>query len=173
MSQKIILLALVYFLFLNKNCGKVNAQVLNNRAIAIEKAFLIPSYEDVDSIVIDYLIPSNSDAYSFIIKRSLIKIRKRGSSMDVLFENLDYIFRFNGLINSLFISGKEKTEIGRTYRTRLVFGEEPEITITIFLKDKTEISHNIKLAMETCDIEFSETFKKFYKLLDELCEKAN
>lgn len=130
-------------------------------------------YSKIDSVNIEYWLPAQGYGFLFTLKEYQLNIRRKRSAKSFIISNRDSVLQMNNLVESLFISGKEKTEIGRTYKTSLSFSEQPVIIVSIFNKDKITIEHMIYLSLETCIIEFSPTFKRFYSLLDELTEMVD
>lgn len=165
MKNKLIAFSALLSLLFTNSC-LASEKYINEKNLEISKSI----YSKIDSINIEYWIPSQGHGYLFTLKEMQLNIRKINSNVQTEVYNKDSILKINNLVESLFISGEEKTEIGRTYKTSLEFREEPIIIISIFEKDKTIIEHKIYISIETCKIEFSSTFKNFYNFLDALKE---
>lgn len=127
------------------------------------------SFEQLDSVIVKFGMLSDASFCYITIKEKTIKVINALSGLERKL-NADSTQLFKHYIDVLFVSGKEKTEIGRTYRSKLIFYEEPNVIINLYKIDGTHIIHKINLAMDTCDIEFSNTFKKFLSLLNDLCK---
>ncbi|GEM_PF-855287 len=121
----------------------------------------------IDSVVISLFIPSNAEEFNFAIDESSIKISTEYSTGKTI-TNSDTLKLIKSYVGSLFISGREKTEIGRSYSAKLIFADYVKIKVHLFEAKENYLTHDIHLGMENYRVEFSETFKEFYKLLLEL-----
>lgn len=129
-------------------------------------------FTNLDSIVIEYSQPANAEFYKVNLNPRSVIIKNDIANREVALINSDTISRLTKYVDALFISGNKKTEVGRTYSSNLTFTEHARLDITLYSKGKTHLTHLIYLSFDNYKVEFSSTFRKFQKLLDELCEKV-
>ncbi len=122
------------------------------------------SYGWVDSVFIEYFIPANAIVYNYTFNRNSINVWSNFYGNKVITDQ-DTIIKMKNYVESLFISGREKTEVGRSYRARLEFTDYEQIRISLFVKGALLVKHEIYDGMENYAVEFSETFENFGKLL--------
>lgn len=162
----VIVSIFVILLFL---CCDSNAEILSkNSQIEFKQRTFQSKF---DSLVIRYWDASMATGYTITLKQNQINVSNDDSRLSKNFTNPDSVYKMWVFINDLFVSGKEPTEVKRTYR-HLVFADYSSIEISIYSNHQLYVKHTIDLGMDNCDIAFSDTFRKFYKLLDELCEQV-
>jgi len=124
----------------------------------------------IDSVLINLFIPSNAEEFNIAINHNSIKISTEYSTGKTI-TNSDTLKLIKNYVGSLFISGREKTEIGRSYSAILIFKDYIKIKVHLFEGKENYLTQNIHLGMENYRVEFSETFNEFYKLLLDLCKQ--
>jgi len=122
------------------------------------------SYGWVDSVLIEYFVPTEASTVYFTFNKQSVKIWS-GYSADKIVTNTDTVNLMKNLVGSLFIKGTENTEKGRSYNSGIVMSDYDQIRIRLFAKHDNYLTHTIYTHLESGKIEFSEPFNKFYNLL--------
>ncbi len=146
--------------------------VVNGFSLDKSKRPIDSSVNYIDSVLINFFIPSNAEEYNIAINENSINISTEYSTGKTI-TNSDTLKIIKSYVGSLFISGREKTEIGRNYTAKLIFADYVRIKIHLFEGKENYLTHNIDLGMENYRVEFSETFNAFYKLLKDLCKQVD
>ncbi len=160
MSKILIFLA---FLFV-KNLGYANdkgkEKLFENKPIHP----IDSSFGWVDSVLINYFVPANASQYYITFNRNSVTVWS-GYSDKKIITNQDTVALMKNYVQVLFISGTEKTEIGRRYNSGVVMSDYDQIRIKLFAQKDNYLTHTIYSELESCNVEFSDTFKEFYKLI--------
>lgn len=154
---KILIVLLLLFV---KNIGHANEKLTEKKSIHP----IDSSYGWVDSVLINYFVPANAAQYYITFNRNSLTVWS-GYSNGKIITNADTISLMKNYVESLFITGKEKTEIGRSYNSGIVMSDYDQIRVKLFAKKDNYLTHVIYSELESCNVEFSDKFKEFYKLI--------
>lgn len=128
------------------------------------------SVKYIDSVLINFYNPSNAEDFNLAINQNSINISSN-FGIEKTIMNSDTLKLLKEYVGSLFISGREKTEIGRKYTAKLIFKDYVMIKVYLFEGSENYVTHSIYLGMENYRVEFSEMFNEFYKFLRSLCKQ--
>ncbi len=136
---------------------KASTQVNSNNPID-------SSYGWVDSVLVEYFVPTEASIYYITFNKKSIKIWSSYSA-DKFITNIDTVNLIKNLFGALFITGTENTENGRSYNSGRVISDYSQIRIRLFANRDNYTTHTIYTHLESGMVEFSETFQRFYRLL--------
>jgi hypothetical protein len=122
------------------------------------------SFGVVDSISIEYFDATNVVNYFVTFNKHTIKVSS-DHFRNKVFNNSDTINMMINFVEPLFISGREKTEVGRSYSSKLVYTGSNIIRIRLFDKNVNYLTHEIHYFPLSGDIEFSDKFLEFSRFL--------
>lgn len=127
------------------------------------------SFGFIDSIVIEYFDDVDAIQHIITFNRDSISLNSTSPFIPArIVKDADTIKMLVNYVNTLFISGKEKSVVNITYGSLLNFGPTDKISIILFNNKTNYWTHEIFLDRSNGKIEFSKKFKSFIKFFRSL-----
>lgn len=163
--MKRILLLFIYLLTFFS--GFANIQ--NNTTSKANKKInpIDPSYKAIDSVIIEYFDAVGVKNHIITFDRNSITVKSDDDPIKTI-TNSDTVKMVIKYVESLFISGSKKTEIGRSYLGSISYGSTDIITIRLFMNEKNYLTHTIYFYPSSSHVDYSKTFLNFDRLLMEI-----